>query len=204
MCMLPELSHYDTPFGSLSVCNDTVNDLYGTGLFDIMSSDIDESEHSIEMHLPFIAHLSSSCRIVPIMVGAVPIQDRARYGSVLSPYLDDPETLFVISSDFMHFGHRFGYTRYDPAHGSVHASIAAIDRLAMDAIESLCVNAFDRYLMEYRNTICGRVPISILLHAIQASMTRFRLEFIHYAQSSQCQSVTDSSVSYAAGILELV
>ena len=31
------------------------NDLYATGLFENMSLDTDEEEHSIEMQLPFIA-----------------------------------------------------------------------------------------------------------------------------------------------------
>ena len=35
------------------------------------------------------------------------------YGKVLSPYLDDRRNLFVISSDFCHWGARFRYTFYD-------------------------------------------------------------------------------------------
>lgn len=204
MCLLPELDQYETPFGPLRTCTETIAELYSTGLFDLMPAHIDESEHSIEMHLPFIAHISSSCKIIPIMVGAVPFHDRHRYGATLSPYLDDPETVFVISSDFMHFGHRFGYTRYEESYGPVHASIAAIDLLGMQAIESMQADQFESYLRQYRNTICGRVPISIFLYALQACSSQFRLEFVHYAQSSQCQTLSDSSVSYAAGLLEII
>jgi MEMO1 family protein len=153
------------------------------------------------------------------MVGSVSASDRPQYGQILSRYLgifhmhhiflpaelltDDPDTIFIISSDFMHFGDRFGYTYYDPAHGPVHASIAAVDRLGMDAIETLKSDQFDLYLKEYRNTICGRNPISILLHTIEAlGSSHFKMKFVHYAQSSACESMQDSSVSYAAGLLE--
>lgn len=37
-------------------------------------------------------------------------RSEAKYGEILAPYLDDPSNLFVISSDFCHWGRRFSYT----------------------------------------------------------------------------------------------
>jgi len=37
----------------------------------------------------------------------------AAYGKILAPYLDQQENLFVISSDFCHWGSRFNFTFYD-------------------------------------------------------------------------------------------
>jgi predicted class III extradiol MEMO1 family dioxygenase len=37
-------------------------------------------------------------------------RSEARYGALLSPYLSDPANLFIISSDFCHWGSRFRYT----------------------------------------------------------------------------------------------
>ena len=37
----------------------------------------------------------------------------ARYGVLLAHYLDDPSNLFVVSSDFCHWGTRFNYTFFD-------------------------------------------------------------------------------------------
>jgi len=34
----------------------------------------------------------------------------ARYGKLLAPYLADPSNLFIISSDFCHWGSRFRFT----------------------------------------------------------------------------------------------
>ena len=39
-----------------------------------------------------------------------------QYAQVLAPYLQDPRNLFVISSDFCHWGARFGFTFHDEAH----------------------------------------------------------------------------------------
>lgn len=73
-----------------------------------MSQQVDEEEHSIEMHLPYIAKVMESKRgsftIVPVMVGATSCQRQAEYGEIFGTYLADPENLFVISSDFCHWG----------------------------------------------------------------------------------------------------
>ena len=46
------------------------------------------------------------------------ICSEAVYGQALAPYLDDPGNVFVISSDFCHWGARFNFTFYDKAHVS--------------------------------------------------------------------------------------
>jgi predicted class III extradiol MEMO1 family dioxygenase len=49
------------------------------------------------------------------MVGSLSTDSEAKYGQILGPFLDDPANLFVISSDFCHWGRRFSYTFYDQA-----------------------------------------------------------------------------------------
>lgn len=41
------------------------------------------------------------------MVGATSAATEAMFGALLAPYFDSPENLFVISSDFCHWGKRF-------------------------------------------------------------------------------------------------
>ena len=45
--------------------------------------------------------------IVPIMVGSLTFEKEVKYGKMFAKYLNDPENLFVISSDFCHWGSRF-------------------------------------------------------------------------------------------------
>jgi hypothetical protein len=53
-------------------------------------------------------------------------RSEARYGALLAPYLSDPANLFIISSDFCHWGSRFRYT-YTNAE-QVRARVRAYDR----------------------------------------------------------------------------
>ena len=73
-----------------------------------MTQSVDEEEHSIEMQLPYVAKVMEGSRdsftIVPILVGSLKESNEIEYGKLLSKYLADPSTLFVISSDFCHWG----------------------------------------------------------------------------------------------------
>lgn len=94
-----------------------------------MSLDTDEAEHSIEMELPCACLFTSravvrpslivvaggvgadirkvfegcNIKVVPILVGAISQSKETMFGTLLAPYLKDPETLFVVSSDFCHW-----------------------------------------------------------------------------------------------------
>jgi AmmeMemoRadiSam system protein B len=42
-------------------------------------------------------------RLVPILVGQASAEQGAKLAQVLEPYFKDPETYFIISSDFCHW-----------------------------------------------------------------------------------------------------
>ena len=162
------------------------------------------------MHLPYIVHVMGARQftLVPIMVGALSEASEARYGKLLAPYLADPANLFVISSDFCHWGERFGFMYHDESHGGqIHQSIEALDRRGMLLIEAQDAPGFAKYQRDFGNTICGRHPIAVLLNALASlratahSSPPLQLKFVRYAQSSRCTRRDDSSVSYASGIL---
>ena len=73
-----------------------------------MTQSVDEDEHSLEMHLPYIYKMLSKTfgndpsrfpLLVPVMVGNTSFPTEAHLGRILAPYLSDPSTAFVISSD---------------------------------------------------------------------------------------------------------
>lgn len=78
-----------------------------TGQFGYMSQETDEDEHSIEMHLPYVYKVfenhMDNVKIVPILVGSLSESTERQYGKLLAPYLNDPENLFIVSSDFCHW-----------------------------------------------------------------------------------------------------
>nr|XP_032516170.1 uncharacterized protein LOC116769238 [Danaus plexippus plexippus] len=83
-------------------------ELEATGQFEFMDVQTDEDEHSIEMHLPYIAKVMEEFKtaftIIPILVGSLSPDREAKYGAILAPYLADPQNLVVVSSDFCHWG----------------------------------------------------------------------------------------------------
>ncbi|GAA5953884.1 hypothetical protein JCM8115_004186 [Rhodotorula mucilaginosa] len=115
-CALSRCSAYETPIGQLPLDLETINELRETGKFQGMDLSTDEDEHSIEMHLPYIRKVfeGRNIKIVPILVGSISTSSEKTFGALLAPYLADPHTLFVISSDFCHWGTRFRYTHYHP------------------------------------------------------------------------------------------
>lgn len=71
----------------------------------------------------------------------------------------------------------------------------------MALIEAQDAAAFQAYLRETGNTICGRHPTALLLHALQRCAARHTVRFSKYDQSHRCTSEQDSSVSYAAAVV---
>ncbi|ODQ51196.1 hypothetical protein SAICODRAFT_26953 [Saitoella complicata NRRL Y-17804] len=223
-CALSRCSEYETPLGNLKIDRETTDKLYQTGEFAWMDIGTDTDEHSIEMHLPYtykiLSESSSSVPpIVPILVGAITTPNEAKFGKILAPYLADPENIFIVSSDFCHWGTRFSFTYYcdgpsEPIHLArqpmpaeaetpIYASIEALDGEGMQLIEDGSHKAFADYLKRTKNTICGRHPIAVVLAAIeelkaQGKTNDGKFKFVKYAQSSKVKSARDSSVSYAS------
>jgi len=201
-CGLSRLAEYETPIGNLKLNKAVIAELHATGAFEYLSVDVEEAEHSLEMHLPYISKVMSekadnTFTIVPIMIGSLSKESEDLYGKILAPYLLKEDVVFVVSSDFCHWGKRFDYTLYHEDKGPIYASIEALDRRGMQAIESGDPNEFKSYLRETKNTICGRHPIATLMWALKHSNKQFDIQSLHYEQSSQCTSTKDSSVSYA-------
>ncbi|EGG21247.1 hypothetical protein DFA_01125 [Cavenderia fasciculata] len=197
-CGLSKHTHLETPVGDLKVDVEITNKLNLTGQFTWMTKEIDEEEHSLEMHFPYIAQVTKGrdITIVPVLVGNVPKENLKTYADIFAPYLDDPDNFFIISSDFCHWGSRFDYSPHDPSCGAIHQFIEKMDKNGMKAIESGDPSVFADYLKETKNTICGRNPISLFLWIIHSSKLKFEIQSLYYEQSSKCNSMRDSSVSY--------
>lgn len=75
----------------------------------------DELEHSLELHLPLLKRTFGThpVTIVPIIVGELTPEQERKFGEALAPYLCRDDTLFVVSSDFCHWGRDFDYTEYE-------------------------------------------------------------------------------------------
>jgi len=87
------------------------------------------------MHIPFIKKLLPEAKLVPLMVGHVPEHSYPIYGKILARYFNDPSTLFIISTDFCHWGTRFKFTHRFPDTTTISSSINKLDHLGISLIE---------------------------------------------------------------------
>ncbi|KAL0951120.1 hypothetical protein HGRIS_007856 [Hohenbuehelia grisea] len=112
-------------------------------------------------------------------------------------------------------GYRLSHSK-PPAPGhAIHESIERLDREAMDLLTcppasgASAHSSFADYLARTKNTICGRHPIGVLLGALsevekgetvgEGGIGRAPvLKWVRYEQSSACEDIRDSSVSYAS------
>ncbi|CAI2177094.1 2147_t:CDS:2 [Funneliformis geosporum] len=226
-CALSQCTQYETPLGNLKLDTEIIEELKKTGEFISVSRDVEEEEHSIEMHLPYTYKILESkvdsIKIVPIMVGSLNSTKETFYGELFAPYLADPSNLFIISTDFCHWGPRFSYTYYSASPGNstylsrvsnktlpipIYKSIEKLDREGMDFIENIDHKGYISYLSKTKNTICGRHPVGILLSAIETLQKSYdieqpRIKFIHYSQSNQVKHEGENSVSYASAYVYL-
>lgn len=152
------------------------------------------------------------------MIGNTSSSTEKSLGRLLAQYLADPTNVFVISSDFAHWGLRFRYTYYRPATGpavelsassraakdrAIHESIRDVDFDCIGACESGNHDTWLGTLEDTGNTVCGRHPIGVMMAAVEELRKEGGVEagafkFLRYDRSSEVKKVTDSSVSYAS------
>ncbi len=203
-CALTTYDKYETPFGDLVVDKQTTNALRETGRFTNMPPHRDVDEHSLEMHMPYLwkrleqtfgEDSSKFPPIVPILVGDGSAEQEKGFGELLAPFLKDPENVFIVSSDFCHWGSRFSYRPQcsngvvrnldgrdsiavdigpalldkakSPEGPPIHEVIRVLDEMAMDAVETGVHSGFYKTVQETQNTICGRHPIGVVMAAME-------------------------------------
>ena len=140
------------------------------------------------MHIPYIQKVFKDAgqdfTLIPIMVGQLDKEKLPTYAKVLLPLFNDERTLFIVSSDFCHWGQRFQFTFKYADEPVIHKSIEKLDKLGMGLIENQKSIPFINYLTETRNTICGREPITLLMAIMEAAKKEgsdFETKFVKYA-----------------------
>ena len=191
---LLDVDGFETPLGTIAVDGDAVATLRHQSLFHEDAAPY-RDEHALEIQLPFLQHVLSGVRVVPVLLGALTEDDYASVADALR-LLAAPGTIFLVSSDFVHYGWRFDYLPF-PADGEeqVRAGLRALD---MGAIAYVCAGdaaGFRRYVAETGATICGRMPIGafLTLHA-----RRPRGQLLTYYTSLDVTQDYDHCVSYAS------
>jgi AmmeMemoRadiSam system protein B/AmmeMemoRadiSam system protein A len=198
-CATISADYFETPLGRVRVETRLAGKLLAASLFKTDPSAF-EQEHSIEIHLPFLQRifgdrLSGEIRILPILVGELDDADARRAAATIASAVAGTRPLFIISSDFTHYGPNFSYLPFKNRGGGTASKIKELDFGALHFILRKDLGGFSNYIKKTEITICGKNPIKI---ALALPMDSYRAENIWYDTSGSVTGDYTNSVSYAS------
>lgn len=200
-CSLPSADWYETPLGLVRVDLSAAAELLKTPYFRNHRR-AHEKEHAIEIHLPFLQTVFRGVReketpILPVLAGQITPGE----APLISRHLMDVirkkrRPLLIISTDFTHYGPRFGYRPFGGVSGkALREKIRVLDEGALKYILRGDPGGFDAYMRKTSATICGRNPI---LLALTLPLRDYRAERIAYRNSGDDTGDYENCVTYAA------
>jgi len=186
----PRVEFYETPLGKVRVDKKSCEYLLKRPLFrSIRKAHL--REHAVEIQLPFLQRTLEDFTLIPLVVGSLEEEDYERASNELKTLMD-PNTLLIASSDFTHFGPRFGYV---PFANDFRENISRLDQGAIDLILKKDWEGFLAYRKRTQATICGFRPIALLLKTLPSDVCG---RLLRYCLSGDLTGDYTNSVSYAS------
>lgn len=172
---ISDYDKYETPLGDLTISKDLVLNLVDE--FSWLNFD-DEAhmEHSTEVQMPFIKHYFD-CEVVEIVYGKL---DYISLSKLITKFLNDEQTLLVISTDLSHF------------HSQEKANF--LDSICIEAINTKDLKRLDRGC-----EACGIIGVRALIEA--SIHLNLKIEFIDYSTSFNITKDESSVVGYVSFII---
>ncbi len=194
---LPAVSAFATPLGEVPLDGDAVAYLAAQEGFGVNDSAHAE-EHAVEIQLPFLQEtFAGKLRIVPLLVPPLAEPERLATASALEPWCDG-RTLFVVSTDFTHYGAGYGYL---PFREQAAERLRELDGGAIDRIVERDPAGLLAFGKETGITMCGIDATALALSAPWPPGGEAAL--IDYRRSGDRDRDYNLSVSYAAVLLTL-
>jgi AmmeMemoRadiSam system protein B len=185
---------WETPFGRVAVDEELADAIAAESRDVGERPDAHGREHSLEMQLPFIAHLLPGIPIVPLIMGYQTRDAAFALGDAIARAVagrtaagsDTRNVLLVASSDLSHYEDARTAARMDAV---VLGHVEALDPIAlMDALER-----------EPRHA-CGGGPMVAVLHAARRLGAR-QSRVLRYADSGDISGDKTSVVGYMAAAI---
>jgi AmmeMemoRadiSam system protein B/AmmeMemoRadiSam system protein A len=185
---VPRVTHYETPLGQTPLDVEFINKLLKYSIFQNVPQ-AHQYEHSVQIELPLLQYGRKDFKFVPIVAGSCSLQTIDKAGNILRSLVDEG-TLVVASSDFVHYGRSHLYV---PFTENIPEQIKELDMRAYEYIAALDAKGFLEYKYKTGVTICGSVPIAVLLSMLQEPA---KAELIKYTTSGELTNDFSNSVSY--------
>ncbi|MEM9191582.1 MAG: AmmeMemoRadiSam system protein B [Myxococcota bacterium] len=151
------MSHgrFTLPGGAMPIDSAVAEELRAVALL-TEDSVAHQTEHSLEVQLPFLLHRNPKTRLVPVCLGRLPFESCMRIGSALADIVirHGRDVLLVASTDMSH---------YLPAEEA-----ARLDGMALEPIQALDAEALYRTVFDNDISMCGVIPTTVVLAAAKA------------------------------------
>lgn len=146
-------------------------------------------EHAIEVQLPLLAKLAPEAKVVGITIGGGTLPRLQEFGRQMADVLraEESRPLLVISSDMNHFADE--------------ARTRRIDRMALDAMETLDPAKLYETVRENQISMCGMFPAVIVMETLKQLGQLSRSEEVGYSTSAESSGDTSRVVGYAGVLL---
>jgi AmmeMemoRadiSam system protein B len=187
---------FATPLGVVGIDQTAVKQLVENESFTI-DDWAHAEEHAVEIQLPLIQRTwpRSTPLIVPMLVPSLSAAQHLEAAAALAGLATD-RTLFLVSTDFTHFGANFGYV---PFRDNLPAALEELDSGAILKI----LSADPEGLLEYGRTtgitMCGLEATAVALK--QGLPEGYEAALIDYRRSGDRDGDYSHSVSYASILL---
>ncbi|MBW2529425.1 MAG: AmmeMemoRadiSam system protein B, partial [Deltaproteobacteria bacterium] len=170
---IPDAAYYETPLGAVPLDRAVADRLVKDRSFRSHPT-AHAREHCLEIQLPFLQRaLKGPFAIVPMLVGRLDREQLRRVTATLREVVA-PGDLVIASSDFTHYGPNYDYV---PFREQVPETLARYAAEAWSHIERRDVDGFLDRKDETGDTICGYLPIAILLGLLPDSAVATKLAF---------------------------
>ncbi len=184
---------WQTPLGTVAIDGDLHAALAKPPLEEDVVAHRDE--HSIEVQLPFLQHLSPSVRFVPICMAFQEYEIASEVGGLVADAVKGRDVVVIASSDFTHVGSQ--YFQMPPPGLTAPAFAKEQDAKALEKILALDPKGFAGKVAHDDISMCGHGPVAAMLTAAKRlGATQARL--LKYGTSSDVSRDTHMAVGYGA------
>lgn len=148
--LINKSDYYETPLGKIVVEKDLAHLLKEeVGLTTILR----DTEHSLEIQLPFLQVALGEFKLLPIMVGHGDVFDCDDIVEAIVKTMKGRDFLLVASTDLHHIDD--------------YNEVVRKDREVVDALSTFHLEKIRDVLARIDCSVCGRVPVSIVLDVTQ-------------------------------------
>ena len=174
---------WKTPLGLLPCQNDLCNQLLKRDQGIAMVPAAHQSEHCLEVQLPYLQAVLPDCQIVPIVLGFLDKNSTEYLAKALAEVSSDGKTVMVASTDWQH---------YRPA-----SEGQLMDSLGIDCLKHLDIDRLEKSLKEGKVEMCGgTAAIAVLKAAVARGANRVKL--LKYGDSGDVSGDKNAVVGYVA------